>query len=55
MGSPEEGLRIYPWVAFTQGKEILLLYLYVLVSHQRKKKEKPALCMWRDWYTYGFS
>lgn len=37
MGSPE-GLGIYPWVAFPQGKEILVLFLYVLVSHQGKKK-----------------
>jgi hypothetical protein len=38
MGSPE-GLGKYPWVAFPQGKEILLLFfLYVLVSHQGMKK-----------------
>jgi len=55
MRSPE-GLGIYPWVAFPQGKEILVLFLYVLVFHQgKKKRSRFYVCGGRDWVTYGFS
>jgi hypothetical protein len=50
LGSPED-LGIYPWVALSlEGRRSSSNFFICSRVPSRKEKEKPSLCMWRDWY-----